>query len=338
MPKHQETILIVDDEEDIRELLIQKLSREGYTCCEAGNADETMEKLTETKPELVTLDIRLPGKSGVVLLPEIKNVCPNTAIIVATAVAETSVAIDCIRRGANDYICKPFRLEEVVSCVERNLANRRLQLEVNEYQHQLETKVGEQTQEIRKLYLGAIEALVFALEAKDKYTAGHSRRVTRIALAIGKKLGLTETELEDLRWGSLLHDVGKIAVDQLVQNKTGKLSQAEYEHIMIHPHVGAGIVKPIVNQNVIEIIQHHHDHFNGKGLHQVVSGQAIPLGARIVAVADAFDAMTSARPYRATATLEQARTEIVRCSETQFDPAIVRIFLECQEWDEPKTR
>jgi putative two-component system response regulator len=168
---------------------------------------------------------------------------------------------------------------------------------------------------------------VSALEAKDKYTAGHSRRTTEIALAIGDELGLSANDMEDLHWGSLLHDVGKIAVDQLIQNKPGKLTHEEYEHMMIHGHLGACIVKPVVNDKVVEIVEHHHDHYDGKGLHQAVAGENIPLGARILAVADAFDAMTSDRPYRSAMSVKEALDEIRRCSGTQFDPVVTKAFL-----------
>jgi putative nucleotidyltransferase with HDIG domain len=211
--------------------------------------------------------------------------------------------------------------------VERTLEKRELQLQIRDYQQSLEEKVGEQTNEIRKLFLGSIEALVYALEAKDKYTGGHSRRVAEIAVTIGGKLGLAEDEIADLRWAGLLHDVGKIAVDQMIQNKQGRLTPGEYEHIMIHAHVGAGIVKPVVNSRVVEIIEHHHDHYNGGGLHQTIAYEQIPLGARVLAVADAYDAMTSDRPYRPAMSREEAFREIERCIGTQFDPVIAGAFL-----------
>ena len=245
----------------------------------------------------------------------------------ATAVAEANLAIQCMRLGADDYITKPFNLDEVSLNVEKTLQKRILERQIKEYQEQLQQKVEEQTGEIRRLFLGSIEALVFALEAKDKYTAGHSRRVTEIALAIGQELNLSEEDQDNLRWGSLLHDVGKIAVDHFVQNKPGKLTPAEYEHIMIHAHVGAGIVRPVVNEKVVAIVEHHHDHYDGTGLHQIVAREDIPLGARILAVADAYDAMTSDRPYRLGMPTEEARREIKRCIGTQFDPGIAGAFL-----------
>jgi putative nucleotidyltransferase with HDIG domain len=275
----------------------------------------------------MVLDIRMPGKSGLDLLPEIKKCHPDIAIIMATAVTDTSLAIQCIRSGADDYVNKPFSLDELALSIQRALEKRQLQGQIKQYQRFLEDRVEAQTGEIRKLFLGAIESLVAALEAKDRYTAGHSRRVAEIAVAIGCELGLPAEDTEDLRWGGLLHDVGKIAVDQLVQNKPGRLSREEYEHVMIHAHVGAGIVRAVVNERVVQMIEHHHDHFNGCGLHQEVAGTDIPLAARILAVADAFDAMTSERPYRPAMSMQEALDELKRCIGTQFDPVVTTAFL-----------
>jgi putative nucleotidyltransferase with HDIG domain len=327
MPSQRETLLIVDDEDVIRRLLRLKLSREGYQCEEANGAEQALNKLETSPIALVILDIKMPGKSGIELLPEIKSGFPDTAVIMATAVNDINVATQCLKQGADDYICKPFNLEGVSLAVQKALEKRRLQLEIREYQQYLEEKVEEQMIEMRKLFLGAIEALVSALEAKDKYTGGHSRRVTEVALALGKELGLSPQDMEDLRWGSLLHDVGKIAVDQLIQNKPGKLTREEYEHIMIHAHVGAEIVRPVVNGKITKMIEHHHDHYDGSGLHQVIAGSNIPLGARILAVADAFDAMISDRPYRSAMSITEIVEEIKRCAGTQFDPVVVAAFL-----------
>jgi len=327
MLDQRETLLIVDDEAAIRKLLSQKLSREGCQCEEADAAEQVLNTLATSPIALVILDIKMPGKSGIELLPEIKSSYPDTAVIMATAVNDINVAILCLKQGADDYLCKPFNLEEVSLAVQRALEKRHLKLKIREYQQFLEEKVEEQTGEIRKFFLGAIEALVSALEAKDKYTGGHSRRVTEIALALGNELVLSAQDMEDLRWGSLLHDIGKIAIDQLIQNKPGKLTPEEYEHIMIHSHVGADIVRPVVNENIVAMIEHHHDRYDGSGLNQVIMGDDIPLGARILAVADAFDAMLSDRPYRLAMPITEVIDEIKRCAGTQFDPDVVTAFL-----------
>ena len=330
MTSQQEILLIIDDEATIRKLLRQKLSGEGYQCEEANSAEQALNVLNmlEASPiALVILDIKMPGKSGIELLPEIKSGYPDTAVIMATAVNDINVAVQCLKQGADDYICKPFNLEEVSLAVQRALERRHLQLEIREYQQYLEERIEEQTGEIRKLFLAAIEALVSALEAKDKYTGGHSRRVTEIALALGNELGLSSQDMEDLRLGSLLHDIGKIAVEQVIQNKPGKLTREEYEHIMTHVHIGAEIVRPVVSKKITEMIEHHHDHYDGSGLHQVVAGDDIPLAARILAVADAFDAMISDRPYRSAMSITDIVEEIKRCAGTQFDPIVVAAFL-----------
>jgi putative two-component system response regulator len=323
----RERLLIVDDEDVVRRVLYLKLSREGYRCEEANDAEQTLHVLETVPIALVILDIKMPAKSGIELLPEIKSGFPGVAVIMATAVNDINVAVQCLKLGADDYICKPFNLDEVSLAVQRALEKRRLQLELREYQQFLEEKVAEQRIEMRRLFLGAIEALVSALEAKDKYTGGHSRRVTEIALALGNELGLSVEDMEDLRWGSLLHDIGKIAIDQAIQNKAGKLTSEEYEHIMTHAHVGASIVGPVVNGKITEMIEHHHDHYDGSGLHQVIIGDDIPLEARILAVADAFDAMVSNRPYRPAMSTAEAVDEIKRCAGTQFDPVVVTTFL-----------
>ncbi len=204
-------------------------------------------------------------------------------------------------------------------------------LALQQQAQQLKLEIDERLKaekELRALSFGAIESLVFALEAKDKYSAGHSRRVTSIAIAIGEKMGLSAEDLEDLRCGSLLHDVGKIAVDQIIQNKASKLTSDEYQHVMIHSGAGAGIVRPIVNSKVVELIEHHHDYYNGGSLHQISTRKDIPLGARIIALADAFDAMTSDRPYRMAMSFTEAIKEIQDYAGTQFDPIVVKTFLE----------
>jgi putative nucleotidyltransferase with HDIG domain len=320
-------ILIVDDEVVIRKSLRRKLMMEGYDCEEAGGAEDAIKKLAEKEIALAILDIKMPGMPGSELLIEIKRRYPETAVIMATALTDTSIVIQCMKDGAHDYIIKPFDLNQVVVSIDRVLQMRGLELEIKKHQHQLEQEVKDKTEESRQIFLGAIESLVYALEAKDPYTGGHSRRVTDIALNIGKELGLSKDALEDLRWGALLHDVGKIAVDSTVQNKPDSLTPDEYRHVMTHASVGPQIVKPVATDKVLEMIAHHHDRYDGNGINQEVSGEDIPLEARILAVADTFDAMASDRPYRGAMSHTSVLSEITRCAGTQFDPTVVEALL-----------
>jgi putative two-component system response regulator len=323
----KERILIVDDEQTVRRSLNKCLTRKGFSCNEAGDAMEALKNLQKEPADLVILDIMMPGTSGSELLPQIKTSYPDTAVVMATAVVEPDTIIRCMRNGAQDYITKPFDITELVANIQMVLKKRQLELRLKEKRQVLEGKVEEQSRELQKLFIDAIESLVSALEAKDKYTAGHSRRVTKIAVDSGRIMGLDGEELENLRWAALLHDIGKIGIDSSVQNKPGMLTPTEYDYILTHCSIGPGIVEPLVNSKIVEDIRHHHESYDGSGPNQKVRGDEIPLGARILAVADSFDAMTSDRPYRAAMTAPKAIAEIKKCSGTQFDPVVVKAFL-----------
>jgi response regulator RpfG family c-di-GMP phosphodiesterase len=325
------TILIVDDEEPVREPLYTELVREGYSCFEADRASKAVNRLKNNPVDLTILDIMMRDNSGIELLHRIIKNYPNTAVIIASHTVEPNIIIECMKSGVQDYITKPFNLEVVTSSIEKVLRKRQIELMLKAYQAGLEGKVAEQANQIRKLYLSAIDSLVTALEAKDAYTAGHSRRVNQLAYAISQHMGLTAEEVDDLCWGALLHDVGKIAIDPAIQNKPRKLTNKEYEQIMTHIQLGPRIVKAVANENIINIIKYHHTRYGADPKTQVVVGEEIPVGARIVTLADSFDAMTSDRPYRKRLSLEAALHEIKRCSGTQFDPVVVDVFLKIPE-------
>jgi putative two-component system response regulator len=323
----EKTVLIVDDEELMRRAIKTKLTKEGYRCSEASCANEALAQLSSEAFNLVILDIKMPGRPGNELLPEIRSKYPDTAVIMATAVIDPPTIVKCMKDGAHDYIPKPFEFNELMLAVGNALVKNRIELELKFHMNYLEHTVDDQGRQIRKLTLGSFEALVMALEAKDEYTAGHSRRVVRFAEAIALEMMLCSEDMDDLHWGALLHDIGKIAVDPHIQNKPETLSKEEYRHIMIHSQIGPSIVEPVANKGIQSIIQHHHDRYDGTGYGQEVAGDNIPMGARIVAVADTFDAMTSDRPYRKALTVEESCEEIAKCSGTQFDPNVVKAFL-----------
>ncbi len=338
-------ILIVDDEARVREILSRKLADEGYHCLSASNGNNALKLLKADHVDLVLLDIMMPGKPGTEVLKEIKATHPDTAVIMVTAIADVQTAIGLMKAGAYDYIIKPVELNVLLVSLSRALEKRRLIIENRDYQSHLEQKVKEQTKKVRQSFLNSITSLVYALEAKDKYTHGHSQRVTKIAVAIAKKLAIPQAVLEKIELAGLLHDVGKIGVSETILNKPGRLTSKEFEAVKSHCEIGERILAPIVeDKEILEMVRHHHERYDGTGYPDGLSGGQITQGASIVAVAevydaivspgamslavaDAYDAMTSDRPYRPAMTPEAACAELEKGKGNQFDPVIVDTFL-----------
>lgn len=328
MAREREKILIVDDEDSIRKLVLKKLSGEGYQCQEAGSAEQALDRLTSEPVGLVLLDVKMPGKSGIELLPELKARFPDTAVIMATATTDISVAIECMKQGAYDYITKPFDMEDILHSVRRALEKRRLELENKEYQEHLKDKVAEQAGRIRASFFNAIRALVNALEARDEYTSGHSQRVTDLAAAITRKMRLSPEATDTIILAGLVHDIGKIGISESILSKPDRLTEEEYRQIRKHPEIGERILAPVASdEEILRLVRSHHEHYDGSGYPDGLRDKQIPLGARILAVADAFEAMTSERPYRKALSPAAAYAEIERGKGTQFDPEVADILL-----------
>lgn len=343
--KNKAKILIVDDELRVREILSRKLTDNGYHCLTAPDGNSALKLMKSDGVDLVLLDIMMPGKSGQDVLQEIKLRYPDTAVIMITAIADAQTAIGLMKIGAYDYIIKPVELNVLSLSLDRALEKRELLIENRDYQLNLEQRIEEQTKKIRQSFLNSTTSLAYALEAKDKYTHGHSERVTEIAVAVAKELDISKDIREKISMAGLLHDVGKIGVSELILNKPGKLTNEEFKLVKSHCEIGERILSPIVeDKEILEMVRHHHERYDGTGYPDGLSGKQMTRGASIMAVAegynnllsqgalalavaDAYDAMTSDRPYRPAMPTEAACSELERGKGKQFDPVMVDAFL-----------
>ncbi len=328
-------ILIVDDERTICDTFARKLNKAGYSCVTAENGRDALHQFYRDDFSLVISDVKMPVMDGMELLRTVKSVSPKTMVIVATAYPDVGMAVEAMRLGAYDFIVKPVVLSLLLFTVRKALENRKLREELENYHKNLEKLVDERTAELleahrslKRANLESVKVLIEAIDAKDTYTRGHSDRVRILSLEIAKKLGFTAQKQEDLEYGALLHDIGKIGIkDGILQKKT-TLSSEEYRQIQEHSLIGVKILDNIeFFKGKLPMIRHHHERYDGKGYPDGLAGEEIPLESRIIAISDAFDAMTSARPYREAKSLEETLIEMKRNEGKQFDPHLLQIFL-----------
>jgi putative two-component system response regulator len=326
--------LIVDDEPRLRQVMVHLMRADGFLCIEAGNGLEALEQLAKHAVTLVLSDLRMPKMDGFELLRELRSRYPDVAVVMITAVADVEIAVNCLAIGAADYVVKPYQLEDVRARVAQALEKRRLILENRAYREGLEERVAVQARRLEELFLASVQSLAEALELKDPYTRGHSIRVSHYSTVIARTMGLDGEMLRQIELGGHVHDIGKIGVRESVLNKVGRLTPEEYEHIMTHPVLGWRILAPLLGEtpHALNIVRSHHERYDGRGVPDGLKGDEIPVEARIVAAADALDAMTSDRPYRPSEmSLEAVIEEILRNSATQFDPEVVRAVVDCFE-------
>jgi response regulator RpfG family c-di-GMP phosphodiesterase len=328
-------ILIVDDEKMIYSIVARRLAKEGYACMMANNGREALGCFYQDNFSLIISDIRMPEMNGLELLKNVKAVRPKMMFIIMTAYPEIDMAVEAIRLGANDFIIKPVDLELMVFSVKKALERKRMEEEIEAHHKNLEKLVEERTSKLReallvlkKTHLDSVKVLAGAIDAKDPYTRGHSDRVRRMSMRIGMKMGFSEERLENLVFGALLHDIGKIGIRDEVLQKKGQLTPEEYQYVQQHPLIGVKIVEGVdFFKDKISMIRNHHEHFDGSGYPDGLMGETIPLEARIIAVSDAFDAMTSLRPHRKAMPVEDVILEMGKGKGKQFDPRILEIFL-----------
>jgi response regulator RpfG family c-di-GMP phosphodiesterase len=327
--------LVVDDEASVCQLLANKLKQEGYDCKICSSVEEALSASEKTSFDVIISDLRLPKLSGLEFLEIARQKFPGTAFLIVTGVDDIRVGIDAMKRGADDYLVKPFQLEAVMVAVGRALERKKLEADLENYRHNLEEMVEQRTAQlqsamrrIEKTYDETLEALGAALDLRDTETEGHSRRVSRCCLEMAKAMGCTKEQLKQIARGSYLHDIGKIGIPDAILLKPGKLTDEEMMVMQTHARIGYDLVCRIgFLAPAAEIVLTHQERYDGTGYPQGLVGQEIPLGSRIFAVADTLDAMTSDRPYRRALPLSTAQAEITRESQRQFDPEVVRVFL-----------
>ena len=327
--------LIVDDEPRLRQVLVRVMRADGFLVDEASDGLDAIRRMESHPATLILTDIEMPGMDGFSLLREVRSRWPDAAVMMISGNGDVQTAVSCLSVGALDYLTKPFHLEEVRARITSVLERRRLVLENREYQTRLEHKVQAQARRIEQQFLGGVQALAEALEAKDPYTHGHSMRVSEYATAIARALALPQHVIRAVTLGARLHDIGKIGVREEILTKPARLTTAEYAHVMTHMTVGWRILSAMVidQPELLNIVRSHHERMDGAGLPDGLTGEDIPLEARIVAVADSFDAMTSGRRYRDDGgkLLPEALKELRRCAGTQFDENCVTAFLHAIE-------
>ena len=346
-------VLIVDDEIGPRESL-RMILKPHYNIFTAENGYTAIQMLRQTEMDVVTLDIKMPGMSGIDTLKEIRLIDPDVMVIIITGYGTLKSAIEAIRYGVFDYIPKPFNVPEIMSIIDKSIQRRKLNLKIKEMLHQrpdpsgmqdalpdsdlpvpkemkgftdFRNEGGNSTENQNCLEFSKV--LAFTLEEKDPYTSGHSERVCYYSDFISKRLSLNPKDRNEIRIASYLHDIGKIGISNRFINKKGTLSTTEWAIIKQHTRKSIELLVPLnLSPNILSYIHHHHERFDGTGYPDGLSKDQIPLGARVIAIADAYDSMTSDRPYRKPLSNGESKNELMKNAGKQFDPQLISIFLD----------
>jgi putative nucleotidyltransferase with HDIG domain len=341
------SVLVVDDEFGPRESL-RMILKPIYDVHAVDNGQDAIDFICRQKVDLVTLDLRMPGLSGIDVLREIKKITTDIEVVVITGYGTMNTAVEAFRLGAVDFIFKPFNVAEIISIVKKSVERRNFNLAIKNLLQRFKAlrhlgidAQGEalanlsasvelehlRMQKVSVNYLDFLKVLIYILESKEPYTSGHSERVSIYSDLIAQDLRLSPREKEDLQIATLLHDIGKVGLSNRLLKKTN-LSEKDSMDIRLHPVKGVHLIEPLAfSHTIISAIRHHHERWDGKGYPDGLMGEDIPLLARIIALADSYDAMISDRPYRPGLSLKKVQEEIEQNAGTQFDPQIVQVFL-----------
>jgi len=346
-------ILIVDDEIGPRESL-RMILKPNYNVYAVENGHAAIQMVQQTQIDVLTLDLKMPGLSGIDTLKEIRVIDPDVMIIIITGYGTLKSAIEAIRYGVFDYIPKPFNVPEILSIIDKSIQRRKLNLKVKDvlgtcFSQPLPNEpAADSAIPLRKESKGMTDfkwddtnfsdnqnclefakVLAYTLEEKDPYTSGHSERVCYYSDFISKRLSFPPKERNELQIASYLHDIGKIGISNRFINKKGTLTPTDWAIIKQHTKKSIELLIPLnLSQNILAYIQYHHERYDGAGYPDGLTGEQIPLGARIIAISDSYDSMTSDRPYRKPLTNGDAKNELVKNAGKQFDPNLVSVFLD----------
>lgn len=336
MPEQVDTILIAEDDAALNEAMSESLRRRGFECVACTDPRGALEHARTGKISLLLTDLKMPHIDGIGLCERVHELQPDARMVIVTAYSTIGTVLDALRMGIDGYILKPFREEELILNVENALKRRRLILDNRRYQEGLEQMVEEKTRQLmshqRELSYSQvlnIFAIGNIIEARDVYTRGHTERVTYFAVELAERLGWRENQIVDLGIGSPLHDIGKIGVPDEILKKQGPLTFREFEIMKKHPEIGYRMVRGTdLAPLTVGCIIYHQERFDGRGYPFGLAGENIPPEGRLMAVCDAFDAMTSTRVYRPALPVEKALQIIRENMGAQFDPEMGRAFLE----------
>ncbi len=337
LEERAQRVLAIDNDPSIVESLEHGLGAAGFEVATEISGRRALARLREESFDAALCDLRLGATSGLDILRAVRPADPRTAFLLISGIRDQQIAVEAMKEGADDFVAKPFRMSQIRERISTAVARRAAFCERLDAERALSEALRTSNEDLRRSRaeieahtIRTIRSLVFSLEAKDRYTKDHSIKVALLSVRIAKELGLDAREQRCVRMAGLLHDVGKIGIRESVLNKQGPLDDAEREHMRLHPRIGARILLPLTQRfpEVVASVEHEHERWDGLGYPTGLRGEDIPLAARIIAVADCFDAITSSRPYRAAQHKDIAAREIRAGAGTQFDPRVVQAFLE----------
>jgi putative two-component system response regulator len=326
------TVTLVDDEPYALDVLTRAARSWDFECQAAQSAEEAIALLERNPTPVIVTDLRMPGMGGVWLVQEVQKRWPETSIIVVTAGQDEDGLAQCLGAGAHHYFLKPINFDEFQHALNSTLRGYHLRREKERYRRRLERALDRQQRRLKSTFLRAIDSLVRTLEARDPYTSGHSLRVRAFAMGLGERLRLSATRLKRLSLAAKLHDIGKVGLPEGILNKPGALSVEEIGEVRDHPVIGERILAPIVrNREVLAAIRHHHERFDGTGYPDGLAGPNIPLLARIITIADCYDALTTWRAYRAALTPPAALDVLRAEAGKHFDAELIPTFVDMMQ-------